>query len=698
MRVLIAGGGVGGLAAAIGLADQGFEPVVLEKAPALEQVGAGIALSPNGLKALRYLGCIDHIHRTGTHLEGGKTLEFETGRPITQMIHGALGRARYGERYVTIHRADVQDALLARVPDGAVRLDARVVGFEENPGGVAVTLGDGSQVEGDLLIGADGLKSPVREQMFGLPEPRYAGLVGWRAVIAADEVPSVPVSRWSTAWWGRPGNLLVYPVLSNTAFNFVAWLFADDSVRESWSLTGSGDELRRLLAGSGDEHLQMLVNAIPQALLTAIYFRDPLVSWGDGRVTLLGDAAHPAIPYTGNGASMALEDAVTLAKVLGRHDRSTISQALVEYGHRRIPRTTRLQTLGRLNIAMWAEKDPRRLASTHAAVRALSRLDPTGLVAWDWVYGHDAVDAADLPVAELLADEPNPLERPEARRAFEAYRNALGPEEHAGGLLGQRAGYERFLLAEAPPGADTRVEPLTLGGVACLRVGEGGPTAALHLFGGGFGLGSARATVEFAARLSRALCAPVVIPEYRHPPEAPHPAALDDALAVYRALLTNDPVLVTGEDAGGGLALSLAIALREAGEPQPKGLYLISPWADLRLVSPSVDSAIEPILTRAFLMNLAAAYLQDASVDSPLASPLAGDLGGLAPMLIHAAEGEMLRDDAARIAEAADDAQLRLFPDTVHSFVLFPYLPEAEEALQELASWADALSGARLST
>jgi salicylate hydroxylase len=262
----------------------------------------------------------------------------------------------------------------------------------------------------------------------------------------------------------------------------------------------------------------------------------------------------------------------------------------------------------------------------------------------------------------------------------------------------QRAGYQRFLSESFPAPGDLLVEELDCNGVAALRVtppgsGTDGPVL-LHLHGGGFVLGSARSSVELAGRLARAVDGTALVVDYRLSPENAYPAALDDALTAYRWLVAQQDgagrILVTGEDAGGGLAISLACALRDAGEPLPAAIYVVSPFCDLSLTSASIDTAADPWLNRELLTDFGASYIQAADPRAALVSPVHADLTGLPPLLIHAAAGEALADDARRLsasaARAGVDVTLTMFPDTVHSFVLFDFLPETADALKQLVA------------
>jgi len=254
------------------------------------------------------------------------------------------------------------------------------------------------------------------------------------------------------------------------------------------------------------------------------------------------------------------------------------------------------------------------------------------------------------------------------------------------------------------PGEGVETEAVSCDGVPALRVSPPGGaadegTVVLHLHGGGYTMGSARGAVDLASRLAEAVGGWALVPDYRLAPEHAFPAALDDVAAVYGWLLHEHPsarVIVSGEDAGGGLAIALAVRLRDAGEPLPTALHVVSPYCDLTVTSPSASAmpSADPWMNRDRLRVLAASYIHSGDPEDPLISPIRADLHGLPPLLIQAAADEALADDARGLAAAAEaagvDVTLELVDDSVHSFVLFGFLPEAQAALAALATHANA--------
>ncbi len=691
MRVVVVGAGIGGSAAAIALRGVGLDPLVIERAPVSGEVGAGLGLAANAMKALDALGVGDRLRETGVIAENIVWRGLDDDAEIFVQRTAAMA-TRYGSQYHCAHRADLLETLVAALPADRLRLDTRVAGVREEAGEAVLELESGEELPCDLVIGADGLRSTIRAQLFGEEQARFTGFVVWRAIVPAEVVPERFAAKITT-WLGVGRHSMLYPVRRD-AFNLSGFIPAAEVHQESWTNPADVGDLRRMFADACAEFTG-LFDSIARALITPLYFRDPLERWSTERVVLLGDAAHPTPPSAGQGAAMALEDAVTLAACLGRAGTAGTAAALREYEQRRRARTSRMLVASRINLALFNESDPVQIRARNSRLRALQRLDPAGESTVAWQYGHDAVAQAQVPVSAVAPAIP--LARPESKHAFELWRGALTLEDQAGLWPGQRAGYERFLLERAD-GADFDVQELVCDGVASLRVSPPGCSevpVVLHLHGGGFVMGSARASVGLTGRLAEALGGWGLTVDYRLAPEHPYPAALDDCLVAYRWLAREHPgsaVVLSGECAGAGLAVSLALALRERGEPLPAALHLVSPFCDLTIGSESAaaNAKTDPWLSREFLLTLAASYLGEADPTAPLLSPLFADLHGLPPILIHAASGEVLADDARRLARAAEAAgvevTLRMVDDSVHSFVLFDFLPESRVALDDLAA------------
>jgi salicylate hydroxylase len=698
--VIVAGGGTGGLAAAIALRRLGADVIVLEQAPAFSAIGAGLGLQVNATRALTHVGGDRYWRETSSRIDAEHSLGLESGSLIAA-VENAAQVAKYGEHYRCGHRADLMQSLLEPLPEDSVRVASRVVALEETPTEVRVVLETGEELRADLLIGADGLRSTVRTLLFGEQEARFTGVVVWRGLIPTERIPERHRGLL-LSWLGRRRHVLVYPIRRDSHPQAVTSLSAfvpvEEVQRESWTVSGDLEDLRASLEGACSDLAELLA-MMDSALITGIYFRDPLEEWGTERAILLGDAAHPAPPSAGQGAGMALEDAVTLAACVDRHGPQDLPAALREYVARRRPRTTRMLESSRVNLTYSQVSEPAAIAARDGYYRGLRRLSPLGAPMREWLLGHDPVAAAQSVGFGEHAE--SSLQRMPARRAYDAWRGALSIENRAVGWTGERAGYEEFMRRECPPAPEavTAAEPVDCDGVLGLMVGasgSGGPLV-LHLHGGAYVMGSAASSIGLAARLAAASGGSVLVPEYRLAPEHAFPAALEDAIASYRWLRAAHPqarVLVSGECAGGGLALALVLSLRDGGEPLPEAIYVCSPFCDLSVSGAGFDfdGSHDPWFDWVFATQLAACYVQESDPSLAPLSPLFADLRGLPPTLIHAAAEEAMLPSARLLAERAQEcgvqARLEIFDDSVHSFVLFDYLPETAAALRDFAALA----------
>jgi salicylate hydroxylase len=700
MRILVIGGGIGGMATSIALEQAGFDPYVLEQSPELTEIGSGIGMHANAMRVLTKLGAAEHVRRSGVRIDTGEWRRMDDGRTIFTQQYSGMAE-HYGDVYICMHRADLLEALVQRVPSERVRLNARLVGLEERPDGVVARLADGEEVFGDVMVGADGLRSTVRTILFGEQEARFTGFAAWRGTIPMERMPE-GFEHALVTWPGGGRHAMTYPIRPSLQ-TFNGFVPTTEILREEWGPSGDLDDLRRSFDGATQDVLT-IIDLITSALITPIYFRDPLPVWGTDRIILMGDAAHPTPPSAGQGAAQALEDSVTLAACLRRAGGPAgVPAALAEFAARRQARTAAMLGAARMNLGMFNEPDPVQQRARDGRLQGMLRMDPVGETMFGWLYGHDAIGAAEAPLSSRNGT-PVPMGRPEAERAAELWRGAHTLEDRSRLWVGEREGYERFLARTFPWPDGVTAEERSCDGVAALQVsppGEepGGGTVVLHLHGGGYTMGSARGAVELASRLARAAGGWALVPDYRLAPEHAFPAGLEDALTAYRWLLREhapERVIVSGEDAGGGLAVALAVALRDAGEPLPAALHVVSPFCDLTVTSERANRmpGPDPWLNRDRLRLLAASYVHTADPAAPLISPVHADLRGLPPMLVQAAADEALADDAVALARAAGDAgvdvTLELVPDSVHSFVLFDFLPEAGAALEQLAAHAAA--------
>lgn len=693
MRIVIAGGGVSGLATAIALRGAGHEITVIERAPALSEVGAGVVLGPHAMRVMEALGTAEHVRRLNLPPERMKFHNIDDGTLRFAIELGDIGRKLYGIDTCMTHRADLIDALVGQLRGVAVLLDSQIMDVVQDERGVALQLAGGRSVEGDLLVGADGLRSTVRKALFGESAATFTGYLAWRSVVPTSNYRR-QFTREAQLWLGPGRHVVSYPIRRGAQIYASFYVPVAEIHREDWSMTGDLHELRCSFADACAEVREM-VAGVERAFITGIYYRPPVETWHRGRVVLLGDAAHPVLPTSGTGAGMALEDSVSLAGCLARHG-SDHERAFAEFQARRWPRTTRVLHSSRVDLQSFHETDSDRLAVRGRMNRGVMRLDPTGYARMAWQYQHDEVRAAARSFDEIITESVRPPQRLDAKRAFAFWRDLFTGDDLLHGWISERAAYERTMSRQCPWPTDTQVEKIDCDGIAALKVAPGGCTggpAVLHLHGGGHIYGSAATSVAIAAAHARAIGGWALVPDFGPIPETTAQATLDQVVTAWRWLQRLAPnAFVSGECSGGGLALSLALRLRVEREVcRPLALYLHSPFVDFTLSSPSIDAneKSEPWLPRSRLLAMAGAWTQGEDPAAPVYSPLYADLSSLPPLVVFAAAEETLAGDAQALVDRAKatgiEATLTLVPDSVHSFALFAFLPETRAAFDAIA-------------
>src|SRR6476469_4976400 len=344
--IIIAGGGIGGLAAAVGLAQKGVPTVVLEKAPALGEIGAGIQLGPNAFHCFDYLGVGDAARAIAVYVDNLRLMDAMSGEEITHIPLDEPFRVRFGNPYAVIHRGDLHGIFLKACRENSrieLRVSSEVLSYNQDGAGVTVRLASGENVRGSALIGADGLWSNVRKQVVGDGPPRISGHTTYRSVIPTERMPED--LRWNAAtlWAGPKCHIVHYPLSGWKVFNLVV-TYHNDAPEPVAGKPVSEDEVMQGF-GHVHERAQEIIRHGKNWRLWVLCDRDPLPRWVDGRVALLGDAAHPMLQYFAQGACQAMEDAVCLSHMLASHD--DCAAALENYRAQRFPRTARVQLLSR---------------------------------------------------------------------------------------------------------------------------------------------------------------------------------------------------------------------------------------------------------------------------------------------------------------------------------------------------------------
>ena len=351
--ILIAGGGIGGLAAAMVLAKDGHAVTVLEQAAAFGEIGAGIQLGPNIFRMFEYLGLAEAVNRVAFFPAGLALNDVRSGDKVIRVALGDMARVTYGFPYGVIYRADLHqvffDACRAQ-PNISLRTNARVESFDQTNEGVTVRLTSGEAgqpgeaLEGSALIGADGMWSKIREAVVGDGKPRVSGHIAYRAVLKREDVPPELWSDDVVLWGGEKTHLVHYPLRRGELFNLVA-VFHSNKYDEGWNAFGDAGELNERFAQACPQ-VKALLAKIETWKMWLLCDREPVKNWTDHRVTLLGDAAHPMLQYLAQGAGQAIEDAVVLREAL-RFTRGDIPRAFQKYQQARYLRTGRVQLTAR---------------------------------------------------------------------------------------------------------------------------------------------------------------------------------------------------------------------------------------------------------------------------------------------------------------------------------------------------------------
>jgi salicylate hydroxylase len=388
LRVGIVGGGMGGLAAAIALRKRGFEVTIFEQAPELGEIGAGINLTPNAVKVMRALE-IDHkVLEISCKPESHLLRSWKSGRVLHRAPISGAYEKNLGAGYWLAHRADLHLLLRQQLPESCIRLNAKVTAVRSSKTEAVVTFVDNTELEFDVVIGADGINSAVRASMFGPEVPRFTGYICWRGTVPVDAMPDGLISPDLHVWLGPKGHVVNYHVRGGSMVNFIAHYEWDGWRSESWVMQADRNEPLSAYAGWNEEMLALFANCT-SCFKWAQHDREPLRQWTQGRVTLLGDAAHPMLPNLAQGAAMAFEDGYVLAGALALESNDPEAALRAYEAHRR-PRTTQVQ------LASRARAQVNHLTSPVARLRRdigymlhkLLKPNQTSYKA-EWIYSYD---------------------------------------------------------------------------------------------------------------------------------------------------------------------------------------------------------------------------------------------------------------------------------------------------------------------
>ncbi len=344
MKIIVLGAGLGGLTAASCLIRGGFDVEIYEQAPQLGEVGAGIQISANAMHVLADLGVKDRIMTVGVRPGAYVFRLHDTGEELQRFNLAADHERMHGQPYNQIHRADLHEILAEKAmslkPD-VVHLNKRATGYTESASGVEVTFADGTTVKGDLLVGADGLKSVVRKKIAGDVPATYTGDGAWRITVPIERVREPHLEHVMSVFMGPGGHCVCYYLRGGKLLNFVGCIETDEISEESWTMHFPKERLRQDVKG-WHPAIQAIVDAADEdgCFRWSLHNRPPIRDWSTKRATLLGDSAHPTLPYLAQGAAMAIEDAAVLTRALQME--KSIPDALQLYQRNRIDRTARV--------------------------------------------------------------------------------------------------------------------------------------------------------------------------------------------------------------------------------------------------------------------------------------------------------------------------------------------------------------------
>jgi len=398
-RIGIVGGGIGGVALARAMRRNGMEVHLFERASQFGEVGAGVQMTPNAVKVLTALGLGDDLARIGFLPEAMVGLNWESANELFRTPLKDQCPRLYGANFYHVHRADLHGILSKDIPDASVTFNADCIGVDVDDDKAVARFKDGSTFEADLIVGADGIHSAVRDSLWGKDDAKFTGHMCWRALVPVKEHPLPFVGPYASFWMGPKAHVVTYYVKGGAAVNIVAVSETGHWVKESWTEPSSTSELLAAYDGWHPNLIRLFEMTDPsQTFKWGLFDRDPMSRWARGRATLLGDAAHPMLPFLSQGAAMAIEDAYVLAEALTLH-KGNIGAALAAYEAERLPRTARVQLEARERGRTYHLSTPEEQERRDRDMMSRQKEDPNAVgIKAEWIYSYDATRALADPL------------------------------------------------------------------------------------------------------------------------------------------------------------------------------------------------------------------------------------------------------------------------------------------------------------
>jgi salicylate hydroxylase len=403
LRVGIVGAGIGGVALARALRLRGIDAHLFERAAAFGEIGAGVQITPNAAKVLQALGLGAELEAVGFLPEAMVGRDWDTARELFRTPLREVCPRLFGAGFYHVHRADLHAILCRDFPLDRVRFDVQCRSVETTAQGAIASFSDGSTFEADLIVGADGIHSAVRDALWGRTAARYTGHMCWRALVPVERHPLSFVSPDASFWMGPKAHIVTYYVKGGAAVNIVAVNESAQWVAESWTEPSTREELLGAYQGWHRNILDLFARVdSDQTFKWGLFDRDPMAQWSKGHATLLGDAAHPMLPFLSQGAAMAIEDGYVLAAALAHFD--DLDAALRAYEAERLPRTARVQLEARERGRTYHLSTPEELRRRDLELQQQQAKNPNAVgIKAEWVYEYDATRCIERFNAETAA-------------------------------------------------------------------------------------------------------------------------------------------------------------------------------------------------------------------------------------------------------------------------------------------------------